>query len=83
MYELFGVQFDNSFFGLIFIVFFVGLTGGWFVRKGSVFGFIMFFIIVVPVGTIVMAIDTVLLTVPFILGVLIHTFKPLKDKFTS
>ena len=83
MYELFGFQFESSFFGLMFIVFFVGLTGGWFVRKGTVFGFIMFFIIVVPVGQIVMIIDIWLLTVPFILGVLIHTFKPLKDKFTS
>jgi len=83
MYEFSGYRFDNSFFGLMFIVFFIGLTAGWFVRKGTVFGFIIFFIIVVPVGRIVMVIDIWLLTVPFILGVLIHTFKPLKDKFTS
>ena len=83
MYELFGFRFDSSFFGLMFIVFFIGLTGGWFVRKGTIFGFIMFFILIVPVAQIVMVIDIWLLTLPFVIGVLIHTFKPLKEKFLS
>jgi hypothetical protein len=83
MHEIGNFQFDNSFFGLMFIVFFIGLTGGWLVRKGSIFGFIMFFILIVPVAQIVIVIDIWLLTIPFVLGVLIHTFKPLKEKFFS
>jgi hypothetical protein len=83
MYEVFGHTFDNSFFGLMFIVFFVGLTGGWFVRKGTVFGFVLFFFLIVPFAQFIMMIDLWLLTVPFILGVLVHTFKPLKEKFFS
>jgi len=83
MYEVFGFSFDNSFFGLMFIVFFIGLTGGWFVRKGTIFGFLMFFIFIVPFAQIVMTLDIWLLTVPFILGVLIHTYSPLKERFFS
>ena len=55
----------------------------WFVRKGSIFGFIMFFIIAVPFGQVVMLVDVWFLTLPFVIGVLIHTLKPLRDKFFS
>jgi hypothetical protein len=83
MYDLFGVQFDNSVLGLMGVIFFIGLTAGWFVRKASILGFIAFFILIVPVATIIMAIDTWNFTLPFVLGFLIHTYKPLKEKLIS
>jgi hypothetical protein len=83
MYELFGVQFDNSFIGLMCVVFFIGLTGGWFIRKASILGVIAFLVLIVPVAMVIMQIDSWTLTVPFVLGVLVHTFKPIKERLTS
>ena len=83
MYEFLGFQFDFSLIGFVLIFFFAGLFGGWFVRKGSIFGFIMFFIIAVPFGQIAMVLGVWFFTLPFVIGVLIHTLKPLIKRFSQ
>jgi len=74
---------DPSFWVIFVVVFFLGLTLGWFFRKGSI---IMIFIgmwIFAPLIDFIIRADVWIFTVPYILGFLVHTGKPLWRKFTS
>jgi len=74
---------DPSFWVIFAVMFFLGLTLGWFFRKGSI---IMIFIgmwIFAPLLDFIIRADVWIFTVPYILGFLVHTGKPLWRKFTS
>ncbi|MBL4888491.1 MAG: hypothetical protein JKX97_00550 [Candidatus Lindowbacteria bacterium] len=62
---------------LMGIIFFLGLTLGWFCRKGRVFWIIIGLAIFIPILEIIMIVDVWFMTVPFVLGFLVHTAKPL------
>ncbi len=83
MYELFGTQFDSSWFLLMGFVAFVGLSCGWLVIKSSIIGLIIAFLLFGPIIAIVVGADTWTLTLPFLLGFSIHTAKPLYRKLTT
>ena len=59
------------------IIFFLGLTFGWLCRKGRVFWIIVGLVIFIPILEIIMIVDVWFMTVPFVLGFLVHTGKPL------
>ena len=74
---------DPSFWVIFAVMFFLGLTLGWFFRKGSI---IMIFIgmwIFAPLLDFIIRADVWIFTVPYIIGFLVHTGKPLWRKFTS
>lgn len=65
------------------IVFFLGLVLGWFCRKGNIIMMFIGIAIFAPLLDFIMAANVWFLTVPFVLGFLVHTAKPLYKKFTS
>lgn len=59
------------------IIFFLGLTFGWICRKGNAFMIIMGLMFFGPIMLFIMGANLWGVTVPFILGFLVHTGKPL------
>ncbi len=74
---------DKGFWVVFAVTFFLGLTLGWFFRKGNVFWIIVSFMFFAPVIDFIIRADLWIFTVPYILGFLVHTAKPLWRKFTS
>jgi hypothetical protein len=80
-------QFYNFYFGdtdnkiFFFVIFFIGLTFGWFFRKGSIFWIIVAIVIFLPVIKFIMQINHWTFTLPFCLGFLVHGWKPIYKKF--
>ena len=75
-----GYKEEIIFFGIIF---FLGLTLGWFCRKLNPFITIIALFIFAPILNILAVIDHWFFTLPFVLGVLVHTAKPIYNKITK
>lgn len=67
------------------VIFFLGLTLGWFFRGPfTMWRTLLAFIAVgvfAPFLEIMIAVDSPYMTVPFVLGFLVHTWKPIYMKF--
>ena len=83
------MNFYNLYFGnteskiFFFIIFFLGLTFGWFFRKGNIFWMIVATLVFAPLLEIIMKIDDWFFTLPFVLGFLVHTAKPIYRKIMT
>ena len=86
-FDLFGYHFNTETFVFLGVVFFLGLTFGWFFRKPmSLFGIVLAFtalVIFAPMLDFMIAADYLPMTLSFILGFLVHTAKPIYTKLTS
>ena len=71
---------DPGFWVIFGVFFFLGLTMGWFCRKGSLFWIFVSIFIFAPLLEFIMQVDVWIFTVPFVLGFLVHTAKPLWRK---
>lgn len=58
-------------------VLFLGLLCGWFFKKLNPILIILGIIVLIPIANIIMNVDTWYLTLAFVLGFLIHTWKPI------
>jgi hypothetical protein len=68
---------DPGFWVIFGVMFFLGLTLGWFFRKGSIFWIFVAMLIFAPLLDFLIRADVWIFTVPYVLGFLVHTAKPL------
>lgn len=73
---------DPGFWVIFGIMFFLGLTLGWFFRKGSIIMIFIGMMIFAPFLDALIRADNWIYTVPYVLGFLIHTAKPLWRRLT-
>jgi hypothetical protein len=66
--------------GFLAVVCFLGLFLGWFFRNGITVWAVIALILFAPIFGIMMDLDLLLVTGAFILGFLIHTWKPIYRK---
>lgn len=77
---LFGNK-ETFFFFLV--IWFLGLTFGWFCRKGRFIGCMVALLLFSPLLDLIIAINVWPITLAFVAGFLVHTAKPLYVKLTS
>jgi len=82
-FTLFSTHFTSDLLVFMGLIFFVGFTLGWFCRKGSIIWSFIGLMICIPVIEILMTVDVWFLTIPFVLGFLVHTGKPLYRRLTQ
>ncbi len=71
---------NSGFWIIIGVVFFLGLSFGWCFRKFSIFWAIVAYFVFLPIVGMIIEIDHWIFTVPFILGSLVHTYKPILER---
>ena len=74
---------NNETYVFMGIIFFLGLTLGWFCRKGNVLMILIGIFLFAPFLDFIIAANVWFMTVPFVLGFLVHTAKPLYRKLRS
>lgn len=82
-FNIFGIHINTEFVIFTGVIFFLGLTLGWFCRKGRVLMIFIGLMIFAPFLDFMIAADVWYITVPFVLGFLVHTAKPIYLRFTA
>lgn len=71
---------DPTFWGFAAFMFFMGLCFGWFFKRFNVFLIIIGLVIFYPILELLELANHWAVTLPFLLGFLVHTYKPLMQK---
>lgn len=81
--DIFGLEINSASLTIMGVMFFFGVTFGWLCRKGNLFFIVVGLLLFSSLFEWMKHVDLWFITLPFILGFLVHTAKPLWRKITQ
>ena len=82
-FYLFGNHFNTETIVLMCVVWFIGLCVGWCFKRFNPFMIILCFFVFGQLITFILTINVWILNIPFFLGFMIHTYKPIFNKINQ